>query len=102
MTLPIMSEQARIQGLEKAGIVRRERAELKNKLKAGTVTLADAIADSGAAGIKVLALLQALPGIGKVGAKQLMDRLGIAENRRVQGLGKIQRAALLAEFPAAA
>ena len=45
-----------------------------------------------------MALLESMPGVGKVRAKQIMERLGIAENRRVRGLGTNQRAALEAEF----
>jgi hypothetical protein len=38
----------------------------------------------------------------EVRAKQLMERLRIAENRTVRGLSVKQREALLAEFPSAA
>ena len=48
--------------------------------------------------IKVLAMLESLPGVGKVKARRVMDDVGIAETRRVQGLGAQQRARLLAEF----
>jgi ribosomal protein S13 len=50
--------------------------------------------------MKVSALLESLPGVGKVRAKQIMERLGIAESRRVRGLGANQRAALEQEFGA--
>ena len=50
--------------------------------------------------MKVSALLESLPGVGKVRAKQIMERLGIAESRRVRGLGTNQRAALEQEFGA--
>ena len=49
--------------------------------------------------MKVSALLQAMPGVGKVRAKQIMERLGIADNRRISGLGTNQREALEREFP---
>jgi ribosomal protein S13 len=48
--------------------------------------------------MKVSALLESMPGVGKVRAKQIMERLGIAESRRVRGLGANQRSALEAEF----
>jgi len=44
--------------------------------------------------MKVSALLEALPGVGKVRAKQIMEQLGIAESRRVRGLGSNQWAAI--------
>ena len=47
--------------------------------------------------MKVSALLESMPGVGKVRAKQIMERLGIAESRRVRGLGANQRSSLEAE-----
>ena len=38
--------------------------------------------------MKVSALLESLPGVGKVRAKQIMERLDIAESRRIRGLGR--------------
>ena len=48
--------------------------------------------------MKVSALLEALPGVGKVRAQQIMERLEIATSRRLRGLGDRQRKALLSEF----
>jgi ribosomal protein S13 len=48
--------------------------------------------------MKVSALLESMPGVGKVRAKQIMEKLGIAESRRVRGLGANQRTALEHEF----
>ena len=42
------------------------------------------------------AALTSLPGLGKVKAARLMERLGIAESRRLRGLGAKQKEALLA------
>lgn len=44
--------------------------------------------------MKVLAVLESLPGIGKVEAREIMDGLEISESRRLQGLGRQQREAL--------
>ena len=55
------------------------------------------------AGFEVLAdddVLKALPRVGTVRATKVMDRLDIAPNRRLRGLGKHQTAALIAEFGA--
>ena len=46
-------------------------------------------------------LIQSMPGLGKVRAAALMERLNISESRRVRGLGAKQVAALIAEFPSA-
>ena len=45
--------------------------------------------------MKVLAVLECLPGLGKVKAGRPMDEIGISETRRVQGLGDQQRKKLL-------
>ncbi len=45
--------------------------------------------------MKVLSVLESLPGLGKVKARRLMETVGISESRRLQGLGANQRDALL-------
>jgi len=52
--------------------------------------------------MKVLAVLESLPGVGKVKARRTMEEIGISETRRVRGLGTQQRQALLDTFPAQA
>ena len=49
--------------------------------------------------MKVLAVLESLPGVGKVKARRTMETIGIAETRRVRGLGEQQRKALIEAFP---
>ena len=63
----------------------------------GSLSLAEALAsdDVHIAKMKVVAMLEALPKVGKVKARRIMDEVGIADNRRIQGLGAQQRAALL-------
>lgn len=103
--LPVLSDEDRAAALAKGVQVRRERAEVKASLKRGTVTLTDVLTGAAAsdaiAGLKVSALVQSMPGVGKVRATQIMERLGIAESRRVRGLGSNQRQALENEFAAA-
>ncbi len=48
--------------------------------------------------LKVLSLLESLPGVGKVKARRLMEDIGISESRRVKGLGPQQRQALLEQL----
>ncbi len=59
---------------------------------------AKADADEIVGNLKVLSMLESLPGVGKVKARRVMERVGISESRRVRGLGKQQRRALLEEF----
>jgi hypothetical protein len=104
VALPPLTPEQRQAALEKAAIARKERAEVKNRLKRGAVTLSEVIKDGSTDDVigkmKVSALLESLPGVGKVRAKQIMERLGIADSRRVRGLGANQRAALEQEFGA--
>jgi hypothetical protein len=94
---PQISDEARAAALEKAAAARRARAEIKEKLKVGSVTLAELLeqGDDSVQKMKVLAVLESLPGLGKVKARRLMEEIGIAETRRVQGLGANQKKALL-------
>ncbi len=104
MALPVMTDEQRTAALEKAALVRQQRAEVKASLKRGTATLADIIAegadDEVIGKIKIVSLLESLPGVGKVRAAQLMTQAGIAEGRRVRGLGKLQKDALAELIPA--
>lgn len=68
----------------------------------GSLTLTDVLEQSSSneviAKTKVLAVLESLPGVGKVKARRTMEEVGIAESRRVRGLGEQQREKLLALF----
>ena len=102
MALPQLTPDQRRAALEKAAAARQVRAEVKNRLKHSGASLAEVLdeasTDDAIAKIKVVDLLQALPGVGKVRAQQMMERIGIAESRRVRGLGAKQVEALLEEF----
>ena len=102
MALPPHTPDQRAAALEKAAKARKERAEVKNNLKRGTLKLPAVLkqgqTDDTVGKMKVSALLEAMPGVGKVRARQIMERLGIAESRRVRGLGANQRTALEHEF----
>lgn len=99
---PQITPEQRMAALEKANIVRKERSELKLKLKNGDLTLAQlfemAINDTIASKIKVISALESIPGCGKIKAKRIMEEFSIASNRRVGGLGEIQKADLVSFF----
>ena len=104
MALPPLTPEQRQAALDKAAASRRERAEVKNRLKNSGASIAEVI-EAGQQNevigkMKVIDLLQSMPGLGKVRARQLMEKLGIAESRRVRGLGTKQVAALEKEFAA--
>lgn len=100
---PSLSPDQRQAALAKAAEARRLRAELKEKLKMGATSLPELFSLAGTDEIvgkmKVLSVLESLPGVGKVRARRLMDEIGISETRRLRGLGTQQRTALLQSFP---
>ncbi|HHY69830.1 MAG TPA: integration host factor, actinobacterial type [Bacillota bacterium] len=100
MALPELTQEERMAALEKAQDMRRARADLRAQLKKGEVTLEEVLNrdDPVVARMKVSYLLQSMPRVGKVKAEKIMKEIGINESRRVQGLGKRQRQALLAHF----
>lgn len=102
MPVPELGPEQRKAALAKAGEVRRIRAELKQMLKSGEVTIRqvlDRTASTDALGrMKVSEVIEAMPDYGPVTSRRLMERLGIAPTRRLRGLGPRQKAALLDEF----
>jgi len=98
---PALTPEQRQAALAKAAKVRRERAEVKERLKLGSLSLAELLdqaeSDETVSKMKVLSVLESLPGLGKVKARRLMETVGISESRRLQGLGAKQRAELLKE-----
>jgi signal recognition particle GTPase len=100
---PQLTDEQRQAALAKAAEARRARAELKEKLKMGSLTLQELLDQSSESDIvgkmKVVAVLESLPGVGKVKARRTMEEIGISETRRVRGLGDQQRASLLKAFP---
>ena len=100
MPLPVLTEEQRRQALEKAAEARRKRAELKGQLKSGKLTLRDVLSrqDDTVGKMKVSTVLESLPGVGKVRARKIMEKLDISASRRIRGLGAKQRDALLGEF----
>ena len=75
MALPPLTPEQRAAALEKAAASRRERAEVKHRLKHSQASLAEVVAT------------------GKTN-----DVIGNSESRRVRGLGQNQVAALLDRF----
>ena len=97
MALPQRTDEQRKEALEKAAAARHARAELREKIKTGQVTLEEVLDsdDPIAARLKVSALIESLPGYGKAKAAKIMAELGISSTRRVKGLGARQREQLI-------
>jgi S13-like H2TH domain len=95
---PRLSDEARTAALKKAAMVRRMRSEIRLRLKDGSMTLEELFAqldDDMVGKMKTLVVIESLPGVGKVKARRMMADIGIAESRRLRGLGDQQRAKLL-------
>lgn len=106
MALPPLSDEQRAEALKKAAEARRERAAVKAKLKdsagkrgkAVKDVLAQAEQNEVVGKLKVSALLESLPGVGKVKATQIMEEIGISPSRRIRGLGTHQAQKLVDHF----
>ena len=98
MSLPYLTQDEKLSALKKAQEMRSKRAELRLKLKKGSLSLQEVLNsadDEVISRMRVTYLLQSLPQVGKVTSDKIMREIGINENRRVQGLGKRQREQLL-------
>ena len=99
---PRLSRQQREAALKKAAAARRVRAETKDRLKLGLVSFEELLeladGDELVGKMKALTALESMPRLGKVKARRLMNEVGIAESRRLRGLGENQRSQLRAFF----
>lgn len=102
MALPPLTPEQRAAALEKAAAARRARAEVKNRLKYSQGSLSEVLEqardDEVIGKLKVSALLESLPGIGRIKARAIMAEIGISETRRLRGLGPHQAKALVERF----
>ena len=91
------SKQISDQGRERSVEVRRKRAALKERLKAGEISPADVLNDEGnvASKIRLFAFLKNCPGVGAVGARTLLRALGLSETKTIRSLGPVQKARIL-------
>jgi len=102
MPLPQLTEEQRRAALAKAAEARKRRAEVKAQLKNGAMGLSEILeraeGDEIVGKMKVSAMLEALPGVGKVRAQKVMEELNISTSRRLRGLGDKQKQALKERF----
>lgn len=102
-TPPILTAEQRAAALAKSTAARQVRASVKARVKTGDLSLSAVLAlaqnDEAIAKMRAVELLESFAGVGKVRALSILDRLGISQTRRLQGLGVSQRQSLLQEFP---
>lgn len=98
MPIPQLTQEERKAALERAKAARIKRAQVREDLKTGKITIEQALAmknDPVVGRMKVVTLIETLPGYGKAKAEKVMAEVHIAESRRLRGLGERQQAALL-------
>jgi hypothetical protein len=99
MALPTLTAEQRAEALKKAQKARAARKQLLDQVKSGEVTVAQVLdrsnTDPMVSKTRVLAVVMALPGVGPARAATLLSEAGIAEGRRVGGVGSKQHDALL-------
>jgi hypothetical protein len=102
VVLPPLTPEQRAAALEKAAAARKARAEIKERLKRSGASISEVLTagetDDVIGKMRVSAVLEAMPGVGKARAQRIMERLEISPTRRVRGLGAKQRSALEREF----
>ena len=101
-TPPKLTPEARVAALEAAKQARRTRAIIKEQVRTGELKVFQVIelasTNDAIAKMRVSELLVSIPGIGKVRVASILDKLGISETRRIQGLGVLQLQRLKKEF----
>jgi len=99
---PQLSEVERAAALLKAKKSRQERAHIKMQIKNNELTISQvlelAAENDVIAKMRVLEMIESKSGVGKIRGKAILEKLGISLTRRIQGLGRHQRAELLKEF----
>ncbi len=102
MSIPQLTTEQLQAARAAATLARRQRAELKGKVRTGALTLAQALDVAGQddvlAHVKVVDLLKSVPRVGEKRAAAVMEKLDISPNRRIRGLGRHQIAGLKVEF----
>lgn len=89
----------RAAAFEKAKAARRARAEAKEAVATGALKPSDVVAkaksgDEALARMRVADLVSSVPGVGAAHTGRILTELGIAEGRRLKGLGLRQAPAL--------
>lgn len=104
VALPALTPEQRAAALTSSAQARRCRAEVRNRLRYGSGSLAQVVEqgreDDAVGRMKVSTLLESLPGVGRVRAAAVMEEVGIAATRRVRGLGPRQVSELVERFDA--
>ena len=94
---PNLTTQERSDALKAAVAARRSRAAFKEEIKVGKKSWKDAFSaqDESIKKMRVRELIESLPGVGEVRARNILEKAGISPTRRVGGVGRSQYEKLL-------
>ena len=99
---PQLTPEQRSLALAKAKESRQIRAAIKNQVKNQQLSILQVLVlaqqDSAIAKMRVMELVESVPGVGKIRATTILERLGISLTRRIMGLGRHQLESLTKEF----
>jgi guanylate kinase len=100
MQPPKISNRFRRKAGEKAVAARRDRAKTKELVASGELFFLELFDDDrkSIARMKLIDLLQSVPGVGKIRAEQILERASISPSRRIGGVGPRQIELLRKEF----
>ena len=98
MAVPELSKEQRLAALEQAKAARIKRAQVKEQIAAGNLSIAQVIAmkdDEAIGKMRVADLIASVPHFGEAKTAKIMEELKISPSRRIRGLGKRQEIDLL-------
>jgi hypothetical protein len=72
---------------EAAAALRSRREELVRSIAGGTLRLPDLVGDDDAGPVKVVVLAEAVPGVGKVRSRHILEAMGVDPGTRWAELG---------------
>ena len=100
MLPPRLSSRARRKAGEKAVLARQDRAKVKEQVASGELFFFDLFKDErkSITRMKLVDLLQSVPGIGQARAQLIFERTKISPSRRIGGVGHRQIELLRQEF----
>lgn len=100
MLPPRLSRRSRRKAGQRAVAARQERAKVKEQIAKGEIFFFDLFVDDrkSITRMKLVDLLQSVPGIGQSRAEIILERTGISPSRRIGGVGHRQLELLRQEF----
>jgi guanylate kinase len=100
MQPPKLRKRFRRKAGRNAVLARQERARIKDQISSGELNFFSLFEtkSKAIARMKMIDLLQSVPGVGKVRARVILERSKISHSRRIGGVGHRQKALLRKEF----